>query len=51
MKEVPEDATKQIYTGADRSDLKPVGEWDIDQWSDKEAGHQWGDILQTTPDQ
>ena len=29
MKEVPGDATKQIYTGADRSDLKPVGEWDI----------------------
>ena len=31
MKEVQYDATKQIYTGADRSDLKPVGEWDIDR--------------------
>ena len=30
MKEVPGDVTEQIYTGADRSDLKPVGEWDID---------------------
>ena len=45
MKEVPEDATKQIYTGADRSDLKPVGEWDIDRWSDKEVRYQWSDIL------
>ena len=31
IKEVPEDAIKQIYTGADSSDLKPVGEWDIDR--------------------
>ena len=45
MKEVQYDATKQIYTGADRSDLKPVGEWYIDQWSDKEVRHQWSHIL------
>ena len=45
MKEVQYDATKQIYTGADRSDLKPVGEWYIYQWSDKEVRYQWGHIL------
>ena len=40
MKEVQYDATKQMYTGADRSDLKPVGERDIHYGSDKEVRNQ-----------
>ena len=45
MKEVQYFTTKQIYTGADRSDLKPVGERNIHYGSYKEAGYQRSHIL------
>ena len=45
MKEVQYFTTKQIYTGADRSDLKQVGERNIHYGSYKEAGYQRSHIL------